>query len=240
MSTVFKTLSAVDVSKHIEKKNGLNYLSWSWAWQIVKSHYPSANYRIIQYDNKPYLFDQNLGYLITTEVTIEGETIAMQLPVMDGANKAQKNVAYTYKTKFGDKTVEPATMFDINTAIMRCLTKNLAMFGLGLYIYSGEDLPQEVNVITAEQKEAQKADEAKQKFENEKERLLKAIENAKTNIDFVKLADYVDKFGVQDVYKKALTERITKTTNINELHPFEIVAGKFGLVDVYFEKETSF
>jgi len=62
---------------------------------------------------------------------------------MDGANKAQKSVEYKYNTKFnGEKTVEAATMFDINTAIMRCLTKNLALFGLGLYIYAGEDLPE--------------------------------------------------------------------------------------------------
>jgi NH3-dependent NAD+ synthetase len=54
-----------------------------------------------------------------------------------------KNEAYTYKTKYGDKTCEAATMFDINKTIMRCLTKNLAMFGLGLYIYAGEDLPEE-------------------------------------------------------------------------------------------------
>ena len=67
----------------------------------------------------------------------------MQLPVMDGANKAMKNVSYKYTTKYnGEKTVEAATMFDINTAIMRCLVKNLALFGLGLYIYSGEDLPE--------------------------------------------------------------------------------------------------
>jgi len=66
----------------------------------------------------------------------------MNLPVLDGANKAQKNVDYTYKTKFSEKIVNAATMFDINTAIMRCLTKNLAMFGLGHYIYAGEDFPE--------------------------------------------------------------------------------------------------
>ena len=61
---------------------------------------------------------------------------------MDWANKAMKATDYKYKTKYGDKTREAATMFDINKAIMRCLVKNLAMFGLGLYIYSGEDLPE--------------------------------------------------------------------------------------------------
>ena len=69
----------------------------------------------------------------------------MWLPVMNGANKSMKLEAYQYKTYSGIKTCEPATMFDINKTIMRCLTKNLAMFGLGLYIYAGEDLP---NLIT--------------------------------------------------------------------------------------------
>jgi hypothetical protein len=66
----------------------------------------------------------------------------MWLPVMDGKNKAMKREAYKYMTKFGEKSVEAFTMFDVNKAIMRCLTKNLAMFGLGLYIYAGEDLPE--------------------------------------------------------------------------------------------------
>jgi len=65
----------------------------------------------------------------------------MQLPVMDNKNKAMKSMAYQYKTRNGMKDVEAATMFDINTAIMRCIVKNLAMHGLGLYIYAGEDIP---------------------------------------------------------------------------------------------------
>ena len=138
--STWEVLSAINCNNHTEQKNGLTYLSWAWAWGIVKTNFPDANYRVRQYDGKPYLFDENLGYLVTTEVTINGETIEMSLPVMDGANKAQKNVAYTYG-KY-NKTCEAATMFDINTAIMRCLTKNLAMFGLGHYIYAGEDLPQ--------------------------------------------------------------------------------------------------
>jgi hypothetical protein len=60
----------------------------------------------------------------------------MQLFVMDGANNAMTNHSYKYTTKFGEKTVEKATMFEINTAIMRCLTKNLALFGLGINIYA--------------------------------------------------------------------------------------------------------
>jgi hypothetical protein len=141
-NSTFNALYSLDVNAKTEKKNGLTYLSWAWAWAEVKKHAPDANYEVVLWDGKPYLFDADLGYLVATKVTINGETIGMQLPVMDGANKAQKNLPYTYKTKFGEKVVEAATMFDINTAIMRCLTKNLAMFGLGLYIYAGEDLPE--------------------------------------------------------------------------------------------------
>lgn len=140
--SVWSVLSAIDCKDKVEKKNGLTYLSWAWAWGIVKKHYPSATYVVHEYDDRPYLFDETLGYMVKTSVTIDGDTIPMHLPVMDGANKAQKNERYTYKTKFGDKIVEAATMFDINTAIMRCLTKNLAMFGMGHYIYAGEDIPE--------------------------------------------------------------------------------------------------
>jgi hypothetical protein len=149
--STFEILSAINCNDKTEKKNGLTYLSWAWAWGITKKHFPDANYKVVDYSGKPYLADNDLGYLVTTEVTINGETIPMNLPVMDGANKAQKDTLYTYEVaewvggkktgKMIEKRVEAATMFDINTAIMRCLTKNLAMFGLGHYIYAGEDLP---------------------------------------------------------------------------------------------------
>lgn len=141
-TTTWQVLSAINCNDKTEKKNGLTYLSWALAWGIVKEKCPDANYKVRQYDGKPYLFDENLGYLVTTEVTINGETIEMSLPVMDSANKAQKHEPYTWG-KY-NKTCEAATMFDINTAIMRCLTKNLAMFGLGHYIYAGEDIPQQI------------------------------------------------------------------------------------------------
>jgi hypothetical protein len=72
----------------------------------------------------------------------------MWLPVMDGANKSMTYQSYTYQTRYGEKVVEAATMFDINKTLMRCLTKNLAMFGLGHYIYAGEDLPETETPVT--------------------------------------------------------------------------------------------
>ena len=139
----FNKLYGINVNGHTEEKNGLTYLSWAWAWAEIKRVYPDATYTIKKFENSlPYVYDEKVGYMVFTEVTIEGLTYEMWLPVMDGANKAMKSEPYTYKTKYGEKTVEAATMFDINKTIMRCLVKNLAMFGLGMYIYAGEDLPE--------------------------------------------------------------------------------------------------
>jgi len=143
--SVFENLFEVNVNDHIEKKKDLSYLSWPYAWAEVKKRYPKANYKIHQFGEKqlPYVFDEGIGFMVFTSVTIEDITHSMWLPVMDSSNKAMKSEGYTYDTRFKkDISVEPATMFDVNKTIMRCLVKNLAMFGLGLYIYSGEDLPE--------------------------------------------------------------------------------------------------
>lgn len=145
---LFKKLVQLNVNDHTEQKNGLTYLSWSWAWQEFKKVCPDATYEIKKFDNGngvllPYM-ESDLGFMVFTSITARGITHEMWLPCMDGANKAMKKEPYTYTTKFGEKTVEAATMFDINKTIMRCLVKNIAMFGLGLYIYSGEDLPIEI------------------------------------------------------------------------------------------------
>ncbi len=143
--SVFETLFEINVNDHIEKKKDLTYLSWPYAWAEVKKKYPNATYKIHLFGEKqlPYVFDENVGYMVFTDVTINDLTHTMWLPVMDSANKTIKSTSYTYSTKFKkDIPVEAATMFDVNKTIMRCLVKNLAMFGLGLYIYSGEDLPE--------------------------------------------------------------------------------------------------
>ena len=149
--TVFETLNGVDVRDLTKNKSGKTYLSWAHAWAEVKKRFNSVSYEIKEFDGLPYLYDENAGYMIFTSVTIDGETHPMWLPVMDGANNAMKKEKYSYEViewknrqKTGnmiEKWVQSATMFDINKAIMRCLVKNLAMFGLGLYIYQGEDLP---------------------------------------------------------------------------------------------------
>ena len=162
---VFEELNAINVNDKTEKKKSggteLTYLSWTWAWAEVKKRYPDAHYEIMMHDGLPYVYDENTGYMVFTTVTIDGISHMMWLPVMDGSNKAMKSKPYTYSTKYnGEKTVEAATMFDVNKTIMRCLVKNLAMFGLGLYIYAGEDLPE---TEAEEQKTAQEV--AKKKLE---------------------------------------------------------------------------
>ena len=151
--TVFETLNDINVNGHTEGRNGLTYLSWVWAVSEVMKKYPDMEYEVVKFDGIPYVYDEKTGYMVYTKVTINGVTHEMWLPVMDSNNKAMKSESYTYTTKNGEKTVEVATMFDINKTIMRCLCKNLAMFGLGLYIYAGEDLPE------AEKEEQKKTSE---------------------------------------------------------------------------------
>lgn len=123
----FEEVMKVNVNEKTEKKGNLTYLSWAWAWAEFKKLYPDATYEVKKFDGLPYVHDKETGYMVYTSVTADGLTYEMWLPVMDARNKTLMN----------------ATMFDINKTIMRCLAKNLAMFGLGLYIYAGEDLPED-------------------------------------------------------------------------------------------------
>ena len=179
----FDILNAVNVNEHTETKDTgkvkLTYLSWAWAWSEVKKRFPDAQYEIIKFNGLPYVYDDKTGFMVYTTVTIEGITHEMWLPVMDGNNRAMLDHPYDVVTKYNKFTVQPATMFDVNKAIMRCLTKNLAMFGLGLYIYAGEDLPEDSDEEisktepqkTAEKKTTSKAqsksdiDKAREKYQ---------------------------------------------------------------------------
>lgn len=158
---IFNALYYLDTSTHIEKKAGLSYLSWPWAVAEATKVCPDWSYEIKKFGEAqlPYTLDPKTGYLVYTSVTMAGVTKEMWLPVMDGANKAMRDEPYQYevydkyKKQTVTKTVEAATMFDINKTIMRCLVKNLAMFGIGLHIYAGEDLPEEVPVDPVVQNE---------------------------------------------------------------------------------------
>jgi len=125
--STFAVLNAINCNEHTEKKNGLTYLSWSWAWQIAKTNFPDASYTI--YENAQgwnYHTDGRTAW-VKTGVTIAGQEHIEYLPIMDTRNRSIP--------------VESVTSFDVNKAIQRSLTKALARHGLGLYIYAGEDLP---------------------------------------------------------------------------------------------------
>lgn len=129
MSKVFETLNAIDVNQHTEKKGQLTYLSWAWAWQVVKANFPTSNYNV--YENElgfNYHTDGNTAW-VKVGVTIEDQEHIEYLPVMDFKNKSIPK--------------DQVTSFHVNTAIQRALTKAIARHGLGLYIYAGEDLPSE-------------------------------------------------------------------------------------------------
>lgn len=146
----FNKLASLNVNDKTESKNGLTYLSWSSAWMEFKKVYPTATYNIIKNPQTglPYFVDPTVGIMVFTEVEAGGLKYSMWLPVLDASNKAMRIEAYTYpvwnKTakQYENRKVEAATMFDINKAIMRCLTKNLSMFGLALYLWSKEDMPE--------------------------------------------------------------------------------------------------
>jgi hypothetical protein len=115
-----------NVNEHVEKKNGLSYLSWAWAWAEALKADPKATYKIEMFGDKCFM-DINGTAMVFVTVTMFDKPMTCQLPVMDYRNKAILN----------------PDAFAVNTAIMRCMTKALALHGLGLYLYSGEDVPEE-------------------------------------------------------------------------------------------------
>ena len=123
---MIKDLLKLNVNEHTEKKGNLTYLSWAWAWDLALKADEQATYKVEMFGDKCYM-DINGTAMVFVTVTIFGKPMTCQLPVMDYKNKAITN----------------PDAFAINTAIMRCMTKALALHGLGLYIYSNEDLPED-------------------------------------------------------------------------------------------------
>ena len=129
MDNYFNDLYAVNVNGHTEKKNNLTYLSWAWAWGEIKKRHPDATYTVYEnVDGWNYHTDGRTCW-VKTGVTVNGIEHIEYLPVMDYKNKSI--------------SIENVTSFDVNKAIQRSLTKACARHGLGLYIYAGEDLPEE-------------------------------------------------------------------------------------------------
>ncbi|WP_050613290.1 Sak single strand annealing protein [Bacillus testis] len=120
----FAELAKIDVSEHMEKKGRFSYLSWAWAVDQLRRADPEATWEVMRFDGMPYMKTE-CGYFVEVAVTMKGITLSQIHPVLNNQNKpiAQPNA------------------FEINTSIQRCLVKAIALHGLGLYIYAGEDLP---------------------------------------------------------------------------------------------------
>jgi hypothetical protein len=123
----FARLNALNVSEHIERKGNFSYLSWPWAVEQLRLADPTATWDVRRFAGLPYLAC-DVGVFVEVAVTVEGITLSQIHPVLDARNKP----------------LLAPTAFDINTSIQRCLVKAIALHGLGLYIYAGEDLPQAV------------------------------------------------------------------------------------------------
>lgn len=181
--SVFETLNAIDCSEHTETKGKLTYLSWAWAWQILKKNYPTATYKIYEDANGRFYHTDGRTAWVKTGVTVEGIENIEYLPVMDNYNKSI--------------TIDRVTSFDVNKSIQRSLTKAVARHGLGLYIYAGEDLPEE----TAQQPAPQPKQPAPQQEQPKKDvpAVLKAIKDATTIEQLQLIQDTAKKRGCYDM-----------------------------------------
>ena len=181
MADVFNTLNAISVKDHTEKKNGLTYLSWVWAWAEVKKRYPDATMTVYKNADGWIYHTDGRTCWVEVGVRIDGTENIEYLPVMDFKNKSI--------------SLNAVTSYDVNKAIQRAATKAIARHGLGLYIYAGEDLPE--SAADAEQEPNQKA---ARRIKPEKIGITAALELADTlkeskiDLSFVLQLYGVDKF----------------------------------------------
>ena len=161
----WETLSKINVNDHTEKKGNLTYLSWAWAWQKLMEHYPDSVYQF-----KPNEYHPDDSVTVHCTLTVDGITRPMWLPVMDNRNNA----------------ISQPTSRQISDTKMRCLVKAISMFGLGSYIYAGEDLPQDNSTISEEQ--AQTLNNLLQETKSDSDRFCKAFKV--TSVTGLLLKDY--------------------------------------------------
>lgn len=134
MSNYFTELAKINVSDHVEKKGKFSYLSWTFAVNELRKNHPDATWNVERFDGKPFM-QTELGYFVEVSVTVNDIKLSQIHPVLDNRNNP----------------IEKPSPFNINTSIQRCLVKAIALHGLGLYIYAGEDLPTEYELISSEQ-----------------------------------------------------------------------------------------
>ena len=186
MST-FETLSAVDITGQLKKKNGMSYLPWSSAWAITKSRFPSARYGVCKTDEGNIYWTDGKTCWVETWVEIDGEMLTETLAVMNPKNQSIP----------ADEV--QSTQFE--KSIKRCLVKNLALFGLGLSLWNGEELSDAAKQARAKKK----ADEDAEAVEKRKAAAALAAENAK----IVELAKSKIAGGVDQNTLYAIVEKYT-------------------------------
>ncbi len=128
----FEKLSKTNVSHHLERKGQFSYLSWPYAVEQLRLADPAATWEVKRFSGAPFLKTE-CGYFVEVAVTVQGITLSQVHPVLDAKNRP----------------IEMPNSFDINTSIQRCLVKAIALHGLGLYVYAGEDLPATDTTVTA-------------------------------------------------------------------------------------------
>lgn len=179
----FVELNNINVNDKTEKKNGLTYLSWAWAWGELKKLHPDATYTI--YENADGMFYHTDGKTcwVKTGVTVNGIEHIEYLPVMDFKNKSIP--------------LNAVTSFDVNKAIQRSLTKAVARHGLGLYVYAGEDLPEE-------ECEAPKVAPAKKR--TKRDELVAYCNEHDIDMTMVATGFNLDRNATEEQFAKALEE----------------------------------
>lgn len=197
----FTQLKAIgDIKAKVVQKGKFNYLSWADAVEEITKTDPQWTYEIEFFDGKPYIFDENTGYMVFTKITAFSITKKMWLPVMDFQNKTKKN----------------ADMNDINKTIMRCLVKNIAMFGLGIQLYTGEDLPSEdePTQIKTPKKQIEPTELSKQCEDLIKQIKIADLTALKTLANIIKTS--IKNENEKNTLRKAYTQRESELKKIEE------------------------
>jgi hypothetical protein len=132
----FTELANINVNEHVEKKGKFSYLSWAYAVDVLRKADPTAKWEVIRFNGMPFMTTP-LGYFVEVAVTVQDITLSQIHPVLDNNNRP----------------IAQPTSFQINTSIQRCLVKAIALHGLGLYIYAGEDLPDTGETLDEQQKD---------------------------------------------------------------------------------------
>lgn len=193
--TIFQTLSEIDISPKIKQKNKMDYLPWSSAWDFVKNKYPTATYNIVKTENGCIYHNDGRTCWVETSMTIDGETQTEILPVLDYRNQA---IGY-----------DKVTTSDVNKSIKRCLVKNLALFGLGLSLWNGEEL----------------SDNAKKK-KDEDEKPLRETQTKLLELLKSKVSDGCDKNKLFDLVEKLIGSK--NPNNVRDINVLNNAINEIG------------